>query len=65
MQSVFDTINAYLLHHPDLLAHLRWLFWFKSWCLFVLMGVFVFVIYREDWRLYRARKAAADCRLEA
>lgn len=65
MQNLFDAVNAYLLHHPDLLAYLHWLFWFKSWCLFALMGVFVFLIYREDWRIYRARKASLDCRWEA
>lgn len=65
MQNFFDAVNAYLLHHPDLLAHLHFLFRLKSACLLALMGVFLFLVYREDWRNRRARRQRADCRLVA
>lgn len=56
MHEFFDTINVYLLHHPELLTHLRWLFWFKSWCLILLMGVFLFLVYREEGRQRTKRR---------
>ncbi|TAN49217.1 MAG: hypothetical protein EPN21_12825 [Methylococcaceae bacterium] len=64
MHDFFDVINAYLLHHPAILGQLRWLFWFKSWCLFLVMGVYLFLVYREDWRR-RAASRKVDERLIA
>lgn len=64
MQEYFDVINAYLLHHPAILSQMRWLFWLKSWCLFLVMGIYLFLAYREDWR-QRAASRKADERLIA
>ncbi|BBL71511.1 hypothetical protein [Methylogaea oryzae] len=65
MQNFFDAVNAYLLHHPDLLAYLHFLFRLKAGCLLLIMGVFLFLVYREDWRDWRTAKQRADCRLAA
>jgi hypothetical protein len=48
MPELFDTLNAWLIHHPALLAQLRWLFWFKSMALFALMGWFLWLVYTEE-----------------
>lgn len=58
MRELFDAINTQLLQHPDLLHHLYWLFRFKFCCLLLLMGVFLFLIYREDWRQWTEQRNA-------
>lgn len=62
LREFFNQFNSYLLGHPAFLAKLKLLFWIKYWALTILMGVFVFLIYRErGWR----RKTPADSRRTA
>jgi len=56
MPEFFDAINAWLAHHPALLAQLRWLFWFKSMALFLLMGWFVWLIHVEERQRPKCRR---------
>lgn len=59
LQDFFRHFNAYLAGHPGFLAKLKLLFWIKYWALTLLMGVFLFLIYRErGWR----RKTPAEGR---
>lgn len=65
MQNLFDVLNASLLRHPEALAYLHFLFRLKSCCLILLMGIFLFLIYREDWRNHKASRQTNACRLVA
>ena len=44
----FTQFNAYLLSHPTFLAKLKLLFWIKYWALMLLMGFFLYLIFREQ-----------------
>jgi hypothetical protein len=51
LRDFFSRFNAYLAGHPGFLAKLKLLFWIKYWALTGLMGVFLYLIYRErGWR---------------
>ena len=47
-ENFFRQFNAYLLGHPAFLAKLKLLFWIKSWALMLLMGFFLYLIFREQ-----------------
>jgi hypothetical protein len=44
----FDQINHFLQTHPYWLAQLAFLLRIKSWLLTLLMGYFLYLIYREQ-----------------
>lgn len=46
-QDFFHHVNAYLLHHPPLLAKLKFLFWIKYWALTLVMVYFLYLLFRE------------------
>ncbi|MGZ8246537.1 hypothetical protein [Methylomagnum sp.] len=48
LESGFDQINHFLQTHPYWLAQLAFLLRIKSWLLALLMGYFLFLIYREQ-----------------
>lgn len=60
MPELFDAINAWLAHHPALLAQLRWLFWFKSTALFLLMGRFLWLIHKDERQPPECRRDNSD-----
>jgi hypothetical protein len=45
--NLLENLNSLLLSHPNLLAVMRFLFWFKSWLLLSVFGIFVLLVYRE------------------
>jgi hypothetical protein len=51
IRDFFSQFNAYLAGHPSFLAKLKLLFWIKYWALTGLMGLFLYLIFRErGWR---------------
>lgn len=52
----FDQINHFLQTHPHWLAQLAFLLRVKSWLLTLLMGYFLFLIYKERGVKSRAEK---------
>jgi hypothetical protein len=63
----FDQINFFLHTHPDMLAQLAFLFRVKCWLLTLLMGYFLYLIYKDqkDQAKSRSGKAKASARFEA
>lgn len=57
---MFDHINAVILRHPELLAHLKFLFVVKYWCYVVLIGIFVYLVYFGDKKKPVARAVRID-----
>jgi hypothetical protein len=60
---MFEHINAVILQHPELLAHLKFLFIVKYWCYLILTGFFVYLAYFGDSKKEAAvRTVRADKR---
>lgn len=60
----FDQINFFLHTHPDMLAQLVFLFRVKCWLLTLLMGYFLYLIYKDQAKS-RPGKAKVSGRFEA
>lgn len=56
------SVNTFLLHHPHLLRVMHLLFWVKYWLLMALMGVFVYLVYSEDYKRAEEKRRADEAK---